>query len=217
VGRLSRQCGILNISQPYRPSRPVTGIAFLFLRVFRYPLPIIHRPLHTDLLSTGAGTIGQIVACLPSALSFTPSQQTKKKTKTTTFGGSATSSFPGKICLPLVKPLPHYCYFVCTFLTIITRWSESASELYRPSDCRLSAKSVPSFADRGCHVVNATDSYCRILGFLDRSRYYFFQVAPQLYSRGCMNPVPDPVFLRKSGIAGNRNRASGSVANNSKN
>jgi hypothetical protein len=30
VSRLSRQCGILNISQPYRPPRPVKGIALLF-------------------------------------------------------------------------------------------------------------------------------------------------------------------------------------------
>jgi hypothetical protein len=30
VSRLSRQCGILNISQPYRSPRPVTGIALLF-------------------------------------------------------------------------------------------------------------------------------------------------------------------------------------------
>jgi hypothetical protein len=65
-----------------------------------------------------------------------------------------------------------------------TPWSESASVLYRPSDRRLSAKLVPTFADRGCHVVSVTDPYCRIIGFLDRSRYFFFQVAPQLYSRG---------------------------------
>jgi hypothetical protein len=38
------------------------------------------------------------------------------------------------------------------------------------------------FADRGCLVVSVTDSHGRILGFLDRSLYYFFQVAPQLYS-----------------------------------
>jgi hypothetical protein len=31
---------------------------------------------------------------------------------------------------------------------------------------------------------SVTDPYGRILGFLDLSRYYFFQVAPQLYSRG---------------------------------
>jgi hypothetical protein len=53
-----------------------------------------------------------------------------------------------------------------------TPWSESASELYRPSDRRLSAKWLPTFADRGCHVVSVTDPYGRILGFLARSRYF---------------------------------------------
>jgi hypothetical protein len=54
----------------------------------------------------------------------------------------------------------------------LTPWSESASELYRPSDRRLSAKWLPTFADKGCHVVSVTDPYGRILGFLDRSRYF---------------------------------------------
>jgi hypothetical protein len=106
----------------------------------------------------------------------------------------------------------------------------SASELYQPSDCRLSAKLVPTFEVRGCCVVStmnphgsilgfldpttfAVREYCVvsttyphgcILGFLDRSRYYFFQVAPQLYSRGWVDPVPDPLLLRKSGSARNR-------------
>jgi hypothetical protein len=43
---------------------------------------------------------------------------------------------------------------------------------------------MEAFADTGCHVVSVTDPYGRNLGFLDRSRYFFFQVAPQLYSRG---------------------------------
>jgi hypothetical protein len=45
------------------------------------------------------------------------------------------------------------------------------------------SKLVPTFAERGCRVVSATDPHGRILGFLERNRYYFFQVAPQLYSR----------------------------------
>jgi hypothetical protein len=53
-----------------------------------------------------------------------------------------------------------------------TPWFESASELYRPSDRRLSAKRLPTCADRGCHAVSVTDPYGRILGFLDRSRYF---------------------------------------------
>jgi hypothetical protein len=47
---------------------------------------------------------------------------------------------------------------------------ESVNELYQPSDRRLSAKLVPSFTDRGCHVVSVAGPYGRILRFLDRSR-----------------------------------------------
>jgi hypothetical protein len=53
-----------------------------------------------------------------------------------------------------------------------TPWPESATELHRPSDRRLSANWLPTFADKGCHVVSVTDPYCRILDFLDRNRYF---------------------------------------------
>jgi hypothetical protein len=70
------------------------------------------------------------------------------------------------------------------------------------------------FCNRGCRVASAgwalprpsfvftifshkkNDPHGRILSFLDRSRYYFFQAAPQLYSRGWVDPVADPLFLR---------------------
>jgi hypothetical protein len=63
---------------------------------------------------------------------------------------------------------------------------------------------VPTFADRGCCVVSATDPPVVSLRFLGRSHYYFFQVAPQLPSRGGVDHVPDPLLLRKSRSAGNR-------------
>jgi hypothetical protein len=49
---------------------------------------------------------------------------------------------------------------------------ESVSELHRPSTRRLSAKLVPTFADRGCHVVSVMDPYGHILRFLDSSHYF---------------------------------------------
>jgi hypothetical protein len=44
-------------------------------------------------------------------------------------------------------------------------YTDRATAACRRSDCQL-------FADRGCHMVSVTDLYGRILGFLDRSRYF---------------------------------------------
>jgi hypothetical protein len=44
------------------------------------------------------------------------------------------------------------------------------------------------------------------LSYLDRSRYFFFQVAPHLSAWGWVDYIPDPMLLRKSCGAGNRTR-----------
>jgi hypothetical protein len=54
-------------------------------------------------------------------------------------------------------------------------------------------------------VVSVKDLHGRVLGFLDRRRYFFIQVAPRVYSRGWVNPVPDPLLLRRSDSAGESN------------
>jgi hypothetical protein len=87
-------------------------------------------------------------------------------------------------------------------------------EPYWPRASLFSAKLVPSFADTG-----ATWSAWRIptAVFSDsetRGAAFSFQVAPQLYSRGWADPVPDPLLLRKSSGAGNRTWISGSKARN---
>jgi hypothetical protein len=43
-------------------------------------------------------------------------------------------------------------------------------------------------------VVIAEDPYGRYLGFIDRNRYVFLQLAPQLYSRGLVDPAQDHYF-----------------------
>jgi hypothetical protein len=73
---------------------------------------------------------------------------------------------------PIWQCFVHPYHSLSTSLITKTPWSESARELYRPSDRRLSAKWSPTFADRGCHVVSVTDPYGRILRFLHRSRYF---------------------------------------------
>jgi hypothetical protein len=79
-----------------------------------------------------------------------------------------------------------------------THWPDSTSELYQPSELRLSAKLVTTLADRGCHVVSVTKTYGRILGFLGWSSYFLFRLAPQLW--GWVDRVSDALFHRKSGL-----------------
>jgi hypothetical protein len=60
-----------------------------------------------------------------------------------------------------------------------------------PTECLpLAGEALPTFADRHCHMVSVMDPHGRILEFLDWSRYFFFQAAPQLYSRGWVDPIP---------------------------
>ena len=82
-----------------------------------------------------------------------------------------------------------------------------ASELYRQSGRRRSAKLVPTFADRGVSRGQRNGSPRPFKYLFSRPEpLLFIQVAPQLTSQGWVDPVPDPLLLRKSGSAGNRTR-----------
>jgi hypothetical protein len=51
----------------------------VFFESFSFPCQFaFHKLLHTHHLSSGAGTIGQLVADVPTGLSLTPPQETKK-------------------------------------------------------------------------------------------------------------------------------------------
>jgi hypothetical protein len=78
-----------------------------------------------------------------------------------------------------------------------TPWPESASEIYSPRDRRLSAKLVPTFADIGCHMFSVTDPYGRILGFLDRSRYFFLSSSSSVVLARLSAPRSRPTTSQK--------------------
>jgi hypothetical protein len=85
------------------------------------------------------------------------------------FTGNYLFMFPNVACYILSRNL---CLrFI--IIIIITPWLWFAGELCRPSDRRLWEKLVPTFADRGCHVVSVTDPYVRILAFLDPEKLLF--------------------------------------------
>jgi hypothetical protein len=56
------------------------ALGHVFSEYFGFPCQSsFHQLLHNHHMSSGAGTIGQLVADVPSGLSLTPNQETKKK------------------------------------------------------------------------------------------------------------------------------------------
>jgi hypothetical protein len=77
VSRLSRQCGILNISQPYRSAQPVTGISLLsFLRIRHLSKPSVsvnlrlRNVLFSSVQNTGRWTKSETPVILSICMSF---------------------------------------------------------------------------------------------------------------------------------------------------
>jgi hypothetical protein len=66
---------------------------------------------------------------------------------------------------------------------------------------------VSTFVDRGVSRGQRGGSPTVVnLSFLDRSRYFSFKYLLTYPLKGWVDPVPDPLLLRKSGIAWNRTR-----------
>jgi hypothetical protein len=110
-------------------------------------------------------------------------------------------SFQSVICIPTVETV------LLHNLTVKKERKKTVILVHKrtiPSDRHLSAKLVPTFADRGCCILSTVDPYGRILGFLDRGSNFFFRVALILYSLGRIYPTPDQLLLRKSAGAGNQ-------------
>jgi predicted glycosyl hydrolase (DUF1957 family) len=63
------------------------ALAQVFSEHIGFPCQAFYRLFHTHHLSSGAGTIGQIVADVPIEHSIAPSQETKKKKKSGTEEG----------------------------------------------------------------------------------------------------------------------------------
>jgi hypothetical protein len=106
-------------------------------------------------------------------------------------------------------------HVIATKQTKQTAWPESASKLL-PTE-RLPLVGEVSANLFGYRVPRGQrDGSLRSYSRLPRpEQLLFFQVAPQLYPRGWVDSVPDPLLLIKCGSAGNRTRTSGSVARNS--
>jgi hypothetical protein len=205
---MSKQCGILNISLPCRPPRPVMKIALLFFLLlldvcmcmwglhFCKQLKSVRQDLCVVLLTTentqnGAEQIHTHQRNIKARMQHT--QNTCIKTK----------------AWPILAWMNHLVWYNNnnnnTYVASVREWTIPTER--PPPVGEVSANFWGLIMSRGQRG--------SIFGFLNRRRYFFLQLATQLYSRGWVDHIPGPILFRRSGSAGNRTRTSGSVARSS--
>jgi hypothetical protein len=92
-----------------------------------------------------------------------------------------------------------------SYFILITKQTNKLRGLSPRANRHLSAKLVPTFADKGVSRSQRSGSRTDVISiFYTWSRYVFFQ----LYSRGWVDPVPETPLIRISCSAGNRTRTS---------
>jgi hypothetical protein len=96
-----------------------------------------------------------------------------------------------------------------------TPWPESTKELYRPSDRRLTAKLVPTFAGREVLRSQRNRSPRKYSWFSRPEPLIFISSSSSIVLMRLIGPRSSPLFHRKCSIAGNRTRAFRSVTRNS--